>query len=446
MAAGTKPNVTYEREHEGTFALDGRGFFQNHAAEVGEDGRVSLAAAKGEGFFTSYLDEAGHTVSYYGDNHPHYAGSVVKAMASAKDGHGRVVELFARELASLDASEQPARDAAWDALTARLDDELLPVVREVRRLAPSIVEVVVRAPRAAREFRPGQFYRLQTYDAYAPRAEGAVLGMEGLALTGAWTDPARGLLSLIVLEVGASSRLCARLTPGDPVVVMGPTGRPTEIPSGETVLLAGGGLGNAVLFSIARALRDAGSRVLYFAGYRRRELLFKREEIEAATDCVVWATDEGPTIAPRRPQDRAFTGNIVDAMRAYAEGELGPRTLELSDVDRILAIGSDGMMNAVARARHGVLAPHLRPAHRALGSINSPMQCMMKEICGQCLQRQVDPVTGEERIVYTCFDQDQPLDRVDFGNLRQRLRQSSVQEKLSDMWLARLSRDQRAAE
>ena len=67
---------------------------------------------------------------------------------------------------------------------------------------------------------------------------------------------------------------------GEPVVVMGPTGTPSETPGGETVLLAGGGLGNAVLFSIAKAMRHNGNRVLYFAGYRKGEDLFKREEIE----------------------------------------------------------------------------------------------------------------------------------------------------------------------
>ncbi len=101
---------------------------------------------------------------------------------------------------------------------------------------------------------------------------------------------------------------------------MGPTGTPTEIPHGETVLLAGGGLGNAVLFSIAKALKAQGNRVVYFAGYRKGEDLFKREEIEAATDQVVWSTDAGAAIAPRRPQDRHFRGNIVQAMVAYAEG------------------------------------------------------------------------------------------------------------------------------
>ena len=104
---------------------------------------------------------------------------------------------------------------------------------------------------------------------------------------------------------------------------MGPTGAPTEIPEGQNVLLLGGGLGNAVLFSIAKAMREHGNRVIYFAGYKKGEDLFKREEIEAATDQVIWSTDIGAAIAPGRPQDAHFRGNIVQAMLAYQNGELG---------------------------------------------------------------------------------------------------------------------------
>ncbi|MDH5771797.1 MAG: hypothetical protein OEY84_01535, partial [Rhodospirillaceae bacterium] len=63
------------------------------------------------------------------------------------------------------------------------------------------------------------------------------------------------------------------------------------------------------------------------------------------------------------------------------------------------------------------------------------MQCMMKEICAQCLQRHVDPQTGEEKVVFSCFNQDQPLDLVDFGSLSGRLRQNSVSEKLTAKWI-----------
>jgi len=261
--------------------------------------------------------------------------------------------------------------------------------------------------------------------------------MEGLALTGASVDKVQGLLSTIVLEMGGSSDLCALLKPGEPVILMGPTGTPTETPAGETVLLVGGGLGNAVLFSIGQALRAAGSRVVYFAGYKRMIDRYKVEEIERAADLIVWCSDEGPGFEPGRPQDRKFVGNIVDAMRTYAAGELGVPAIPFDTVDRIVAIGSDGMMNAVARARHGVLQSFLKPEHHAVGSINSPMQCMMKEICAQCLQVHKDPATGAETVVFSCFNQDQSLDRVDFASLRTRLSQNGVQEKLTKQWIDR---------
>lgn len=261
--------------------------------------------------------------------------------------------------------------------------------------------------------------------------------MEGVALTGAWVDADKGELAMIVLEMGGSSDLCAHLAPGEPVVVMGPTGAPTEIPERQTVCLVGGGLGNAVLFSIGRALKDAGCRVLYFAGYRRAEDRFKVPEILAASDTVIWCCDEPANFTPERPGDRAFTGNIVQAMRAYASGGLGETAIPLAEADRMIVIGSDRMMAAVKAARKGVLAPFLKPRHCAVASVNSPMQCMMKEICAQCLQRHVDPETGEETVVYSCANQDQDLDRVDFVSLRDRLSQNTVQESLTKLWVDR---------
>jgi NADPH-dependent glutamate synthase beta subunit-like oxidoreductase/NAD(P)H-flavin reductase len=435
VAAGTSPNVIYEKEHPGTFKLDKYGqFFQSFATSDAE--LIEVDGNTETGFFTSY-QRGTKRITFYGDNHPRYAGNVVKAMASAKDGYPFVTKLFAAELMELDRSPeaQSVRESQWSDLLRTLDDGLLPVVHQVNRLTPTIVEVVVRAPFASRHFEPGQFFRLQNFEANAPVVDGTSLTMEGIALTGAWTDPERGLLSLIVLELGGSSRLVAQLKVGEPVVVMGPTGAPTEIPRNETVLLAGGGLGNAVLFSIARAFKEAGCKVVYFAGYKKKDDVFKRDEIEAGTDQVIWSVDAGDPIAPRRPQDRGFTGNIVQSMLAYAQN--APE-IDLRKVERLIAIGSDGMMRAVKDARHAVLAPYLNDTHVGIGSINSPMQCMMKQVCAQCLQRHVDPITGKESFVFSCFNQDQPLDSVDFTNLRARLRQNTVVEKMTNLWLTRL--------
>jgi NADPH-dependent glutamate synthase beta subunit-like oxidoreductase/NAD(P)H-flavin reductase len=426
VAAGTQPNTVLARE-DGGIRLDGRYFeaVDETGARVTPERAMSKPAAAQ---VLMHRAEDGRFVSFFGDLHPSFFGNVVKAMGSAKQGYPVVSRVL--------ATRAPT-DVAPAALIVRLDRELRARVHAVERLTPDIVEVVVEAPRAARGFLPGQFYRLQNFEALAPRIDGTVLGMEGLAMTGAWTDPARGLVSVIALEMGGSSDLCAVLRPGEPVVLMGPTGAPTETPAGETVALVGGGLGNAVLFSIGRALRALGSRVVYFAGYKRMRDRYKVAEIEAAADVVIWCCDEAPGFAPTRPQDKSFVGNIVAAMRAYGEGTLGAQPVALADADRIVAIGSDRMMAAVAQARHGVLRDLLKPAHCAIGSINSPMQCMMKEICAQCLQRWIDPVTGKETVVFSCFNQDQPLDRVDWAMLNERLRQNAVQEKLTRAWIDR---------
>jgi NADPH-dependent glutamate synthase beta subunit-like oxidoreductase/NAD(P)H-flavin reductase len=426
VAAGTQPNTVLGREDPENIVLDGRYF--RALDEEGKPATPERVVKPSAVRILTHLRPDGRVVSFFGDLHPSFFGNVVKAMGGATLGYPVVSRMLARLIPSAPSPVE---------LAARLDYELRARVHEIIRLTPNIVEVVVRAPIAARAFQPGQFYRLQNYEHFAARVDGTTLAMEGLALTGAGIDTEAGLLSTVVLEMGGSSDLCALLKPGEPVILMGPTGTPTETPSGETVLLVGGGLGNAVLFSIGAAFRARGSRVLYFAGYKLMQDRYKLAEIEHAADSVVWCCDEAPGFVPGRPQDLSFAGNIVEAIEAYGAGALGPVKIPLSAVDRIIAIGSDGMMNAVAEARRAGLKRYFRPDHRAIASINSPMQCMMKEICAQCLQQHRDPVTGTETVVFSCFNQDQEMDRVDFRTLRRRLSQNGVQEKLTKLWVDR---------
>lgn len=433
VAAGTVPNVMYERENPGAFQLDNwNEFYKSYVVDPNGDVKLVEAAQNETGFFTSY-EKDGKFVTFYGDNHPVYQGNVVKAMASAKFGYQKVVELF-----RFGATPPVQDNAGLQTFFGRLGEELHASVEVVNRLTPTIVELVVRAPMAARKFQPGQFYRLQNYETDAIKVADTRLMVEGLALTGAWVDKEKGLIGLITLEVGASSRMVAMLKPGQRVVVMGPTGEPTEIEANTTALLLGGGLGNAVLFSIARAFKAQGSKIIYFAGYKKKEDFYKREEIEAHTDVVVYSVDAGEPIEAIRPQDKSFVGNIVQAMVAYAEGRLGEIPIPLNEATRLIAIGSDRMMNAVAQHRHTTLKPYLHEKHVGVASINSPMQCMMKAVCAQCLQRHVDPDTGKESFVFSCVNQDQLMDHVDFSNLNARLLQNSVLEKLTNSWLTYL--------
>ena len=123
---------------------------------------------------------------------------------------------------------------------------------------------------------------------------------------------------------------------------------------------------------------------------------YKVAEIEAAADVVVWSCDEAPGFTPAGRRTAAFVGNIVEAMIAYQQGKLGAQAHR--PVARSTASSPSAptrMMAAVAARATSVLKPYLKPEHRAIGSINSPMQCMMKEICAQCLQPHRDPETGK---------------------------------------------------
>lgn len=202
----------------------------------------------------------------------------------------------------------------------------------------------------------------------------------------------------------------------------------------KNVMLIGGGVGNAVLFSIGKLCLEKGNTVLYFAGYKKLNDVFKQELIEHASNVVVWACEEG-LIEKNRTQDKTFHGNIVDAIVSYQKGELGNNSINLNSIDKIITIGSDKMMKAINEARKTILMPYLKQNHVAISSINSPMQCMMKEICAQCIQRHIDAKTGKENFVYSCSNQDQSMELVDFDFLNERLKQNSLQEKLTAKWI-----------
>ena len=329
VAAGTTPNVTYETEHPGTFELDAQdgGSSSRHVAERGPDGALTLGAGDRRASSPRYAQRRHGSSRFYGDNHPKYAGNVVKAMASRE---GRLPARRRRSSAEVAATalgaSRPRATREWRAFVGELDDDFLARVVEVNRLTPTIVEVVVKAPAAARKFQPGQFYRLQNFEttrrastATRPRCDGGPRAHRRVGRPGegpALADRARD---------GRLLAGCARpASPGEPVVVMGPTGTPTEIPHGETVLLAGGGLGNAVLFSIAQgAARQAATRSSTSPATRTAPTSSSTTRSRRPPTRSSGRTDTGAEIAPRRPQDAHFRGNIVQAMIAYAKGELG---------------------------------------------------------------------------------------------------------------------------
>ncbi|MDX1609330.1 MAG: pyridine nucleotide-disulfide oxidoreductase [Halofilum sp. (in: g-proteobacteria)] len=434
VAAGTVPNTIYERENPGTFALDGTHFLPHVRHREGlQPVRVAEhCKAREFGPFTSY-EEFGRCVTFIGDTHPVFHGSVVKAIASSARSYPQV-------LAALDAlpAPHPTDPRECRAFLADLAERLEARVVAVDDSLPGLVELRVRAPQAARNFRPGQFYRLQTFESLAPVVMGTRLQIPQLTVSGAGVDG--DTLRLLVLQNGPGAGLVARLREGDPVVLMGPAGEPTEIPERETVLVAAGRWGAAAMLHLGPALRAAGNRVLYLAAFHEAGDLHHRDELEAAADAIVWVTATEPAIEPRRAADCSVVGRDLVAIAArYDEGEFGSgERVPLGEVDRVLVMGGTGLLRGFqdALADDGALASRLRRDVLALGTVGSPMQCMLKGVCAQCLQWQQDPDTGERtRAVFSCAEQDQPLAWIDLDNLAARQQQNRLPDRLTTLWL-----------
>ncbi len=431
VAAGTVPNTIYEREYPGTFLLDGN-HFEGHIAHGDHLQAVQVAAhckAPETGPFTSY-EQDGYRVSFLGDTHAAFHGSVVKAVASGKVA-------FPQVMAVLGAMKRPASDESATAFLARMRTLLEPQVVAIDKSNPAVAEIWIKAPMAARNFKPGQFFRLQTFESRSAVVANTRLQVPVITVSGTGVEDDR--VRLMILQWGAGARVAGALQVGDPLILMGPTGAPTDIPSGQTILVVAGRWGAAVMLDIGPALRAAGNRVVYVAAFARASELDNQKGLEEAADQIVWCTAQGPCIEARRPQDRSVEAtDMVALLGQYATGELAlpADAIPLASVDRILVMGSTGLLKAFQGAMKGALQPLFKADVKAIATVGSPMQCMMKGVCAQCLQWQIDPATGlRTRAVFSCAEQDQPLAWVDLENLAARQGQNRLSERLSNQWL-----------
>jgi NADPH-dependent glutamate synthase beta subunit-like oxidoreductase/NAD(P)H-flavin reductase len=436
VATGARPNIAYEYEHRGTFHREGMEYrtyeeIDNELLYVQPDGHVKT---KLFGAFTSYQHN-GHHVTFLGDTHPIFHGSVVKAIASAKRTYPKILQSLGTAVNELgDAKE-------YQLFAQKIRDLFEARIVKIKRHTPSVVEIQIKAPIATKNFLPGQFYRVQNYETLAPVVNGTRLQTEAIALIGANVEKTAGTISFMVLEQGASSRLVSTLKEGQPISIMGPTGVRTKVPHNkETVMIVGGRMGAAYIRSVGPAMRAAGNRVLYVAGFQTADEVYCQAELESAADKIVWVANTGKPIKTHRSQDCSTTGEFMSALMRYARGELeenpeGPE-IPLQQVDRVLVVGTHGLVHAVQQACNTFLKDYLVKKPLVIASIYGPMQCMLKGVCAQCLTWQLDPQTGKRtKAVFACSWQDQPLEMVDLSSLDERLEQNRTQEILTNLWL-----------
>ncbi|MGB3974418.1 MAG: sulfide/dihydroorotate dehydrogenase-like FAD/NAD-binding protein, partial [Peptococcia bacterium] len=187
-------------------------------------------------------------------------------------------------------------------------------------LSTSIYLFEVEAERIAKKAEAGQFVIVRK-DEKAER----------IPLTIADYSREKGTITLIFQTVGASTNQLAQLNEGEHILdVVGPLGVATEIENYGTVVCVGGGVGIAPIHPIARALKEAGNRVISIIGARNKDILFWRDEMKAVSDELLITTDDG---------SEGQKGFVTDVLKEVMEKE---------KVAQIWAIGPMIMMKNVA--------------------------------------------------------------------------------------------------
>ena len=256
-------------------------------------------------------------------------------------------------------------------------------------LSENIVKTVFEAPDIAKQRKAGQFVILMIDDRG-----------ERIPLTIVDSDPVRGTLTIIYQVVGKTTDQLAQLEPGDVIQhVLGPLGHPTEIEGIQTAVCVGGGVGIGVLYPIAKALKEKGTRVISIIGARTKKMLILEDETRGASDELHVTTDDG---------SYGFHGFVSDVLRdLIAAG---------TKIDRVFAIGPVPMMRVVAN----VTRPH---RIKTLVSLN-PIMVDGTGMCGACR------VTVGGKTKFTCVDGPEfDGHEVDFGLLMSRLRMYVDQEQ-----------------
>ena len=262
-------------------------------------------------------------------------------------------------------------------------------ILEARWLAPDVKLFRLAAPRIARKRQAGQFVIVRVHE-----------HGERIPLTIAAADPDEGTLTLIVQGVGKTTKLMNRLEAGDALLdLVGPLGVPSEIKNFGTVVVIGGGVGTAIAYPTAVALKQAGNYVISILGARTAELLILVDEVRQTSNELLLVTDDG------------------------SAGEMGLVTQPLQRLidssrrlDYVLAIGPIPMMRAVAETTRPQEIP-------TVVSLN-PIMIDGTGMCGGCRVL----VGGQSR--FACVDGPEfDAHQVDFQVLSQRNRMYRDQDQ-----------------
>lgn len=416
VATGAKPNTAYAYEHRDSFQRQGA-YYALHRWDATQSRLVLVSEfdagqKQADAFFTSYY-QAGKTVSAVGDLHPHYHGSVVKAIASSAHAVSPIMEV----LPDRGRGEASALASQEQAFAATMRQFFSARVVAKRRLSSKRILLDVAAPHVIHKALPGHFFKLSRLPAFVPQVPEGTAEVDAGAYQMIGCDKERYLIRFMLLERQIQDAVLSGVEEGEAIACMGPTGvrLKTDYPEPQVqwFLADGVGLGQSLYY--AYELKQAGHMV---------KVWVHTPTVEPDFDLDVYAEEWDVPIGFYEGDLPVFTkeDEVVSLHRLYLQG------------------GADFVKRSYQswQRRYGKV---VRVGFSCVGSVHGPMQCMLKGICAQCLQWQIDPQTGERtKAVYSCSWQDQPLEIVDLDHMISRTRSHQSLEKLNKQWLGFVDR------
>lgn len=262
---------------------------------------------------------------------------------------------------------------------------------EARFIAPDVKLFVIEAPKIAEKRKAGQFVILRVH------SEG-----ERIPITIADSDAEKGTITIIVQGIGKTTKHLNTLISGDYLQdLVGPLGKPSHIEKFGTAVSIGGGVGTAIAYPTAKALKEAGNYVISIIGGRSKEFVILEDEMRKVADEVYPTTDDG---------SYGFHGFVTHKLQQLID--------EGRKIDFVLAIGPIPMMEAVAK----VTKPY---NIKTVVSLN-PIMVDGTGMCGGCR------AIVDNKTVFVCVDGPEfDAHLVDFNILNKRNRMYLLQEKES---------------
>ena len=423
VATGAKPNIAYAYEHHDELQYH-QGVYtryrlnNQHSLTESSDIEPNNSTA----IFTNYHENDLH-VSVIGDTNPAYQGSVVNALASAAQHYHDVMHDLSR-LPSMYSSES-------------ISDHLNQLCRSyqakitcLNELSEDLIELTVLAPQVYRHLKSGQFCRVQQYDRDIQRIDNTLLTTDALALLAEKIPDVSDHIRFIVKRQNVSSHLVSQWQVGQQLALMGPTGAHFKPRIEEGRLLV---VGDVNAYQLLRSLVPewlSQSTTIDFIAMFEKPQLWQKSIADLPLNKLIYMYNSAGK--SQAQSEDIFYGDWFEQWQTTARDRI--ESLFCAATDIII------VMQPCDLKRFGLyyhsIKDRLQNNHKIHAAVYNSMQCMLKGVCAQCLQWQIDPKTQQRtKAVYACSWQHQPFDIIDLDNFGERLNQNAVHEQISQLWL-----------